>query len=182
MQLAFAFSVIIFWNTIDWTIASSLNNNIVNPLIKLLETLTWVFFIAMAVYSFYRIITANWNEEAIKSWRMTIFYAIIWFIVIRFVRIIVSSMYWTINCTNWNNSCIWSNNLSQATNIIITIIDWMNSFLSIIIILMIMYAWFNILLSWWDEEKIKKWKSTLIYIIIWLLILSFNYIILTFFL
>ncbi len=180
MQLAYLFMEVTFWSSFSWLTAESIWNYIVMPLISFIETFIWALFIAIAVYSFYRLVTANWNEEIIKSWKMSIFYAIVWFIIIRFVRILVWSMYWNIYCTNWDNSCLWSVNSSGAANIIITIINWINSFLAIIIVIMIIYAWFNILLSWWDEEKVKKWKNTIIYIIIWLFILSFNYIILTF--
>jgi hypothetical protein len=44
-----------------------------------------------------------------------------------------------------------------------------------------MYAWSLVLLSAWDEEKLKKAKSMILYVAIWVLLLAFNYLILTFF-
>jgi len=48
--------------------------------------------------------------------------------------------------------------------------------------IMIIYAGAQIMLSGWDEEKIKKWKSSLLYIFIGIFILTVNYLIITFFL
>lgn len=33
------------------------------------------------------------------------------------------------------------------------------------------YGWFTILTSWWDEEKVKKWKNYIIYVVIWLIVI-----------
>jgi hypothetical protein len=41
--------------------------NLIEPLINLLMTLTSIFFIAIAIFAFYRLITANGNEEAVKK-------------------------------------------------------------------------------------------------------------------
>jgi hypothetical protein len=57
----------------------------------------------------------------------------------------------------------------------------MNSFVWIIVILMIIYAWFTVLTWAWDEEKLKRAKTSILYIAIWILILIINYLILTFF-
>jgi hypothetical protein len=49
------------------------------------------------------------------------------------------------------------------------------------VVLMILYAWFLVLTSWWDEEKYKKAKKIILYSWIWILILFASYLILTFF-
>jgi multisubunit Na+/H+ antiporter MnhB subunit len=72
--------------------------------------------------------------------------------------------------------------MSEWIQLIIRVINWMNGFVAIIVLLMIIYAWAQILLSAWDEEKIKKWKQALIYIAIGLFVLAINFLILTFFL
>ena len=56
----------------------------------------------------------------------------------------------------------------------------MNWFVWIAVILMIVYAWIQVLFSAWDEEKLWKAKSSIIYIVIWIAILIMNYFILTF--
>ena len=167
-QIAFYFVNILFDKNINDTLAYSFIDKIINPIINLLS-MAWVFFfIAMMIYAFYRIITANWDEEKAKSGKMSVLYAAIWFIVIRASNALVTTIY-------------WDKNLEWFSSIIVNIIDWMNSFVWIIVILLIIYAWFTLLVSWWDEEKLKKAKSSILYIAIWLAILIANYLILTFF-
>ncbi len=45
------------------------------------------------------------------------------------------------------------------------------SFISIIAVIYLMYAGFIVLTSAWDEEKLKKTKSIIIYVIIWIIII-----------
>ena len=33
------------------------------------------------------------------------------------------------------------------------------------------YGWFTILVSWGDEDKVKKWKNIIIYVVIWLIVI-----------
>jgi hypothetical protein len=75
---------------------------IVYPLLALLQTLASLFFIAMAFFAFYRLITANGNEEAVKTGKMTILYALIGFLVIRFAKAIVEAFYGHINCDSFS--------------------------------------------------------------------------------
>jgi hypothetical protein len=165
--------------------------DLLNPIIKILETGASFIFIAMAVYAFYRMVTSNGNEEWAKDWKMTIFYWCIWFIIIKLSKEIIYATYWKINCQeysplgiftirNWS-TCIAQSNLSGVTNIIVNIINWVNGFVWIAVIIMILYAGANILFSNWDGEKIKKAKNTIVYIVIWLAILVLSYFILTFF-
>jgi len=164
--------------------------NIIEPLIKILEMWASFAFIAIAIYAFYKIVTSNWDDEKAKTWKMTIVYAIIWFIVIKISRAIVETVYWKINCdaTNaksffifQNDKCIEPASLSKFAQIVLDIINWMNGFVWIITVIMIIYVWAQIFLSAWDEEKLKNGKKAIIYIIIWLFILFANYLILTFF-
>lgn len=188
MQISYSIVRVLFDRWVSEGLASDLISYIINPLIKILETSASFFFIAMAVYAFYKLVTSNWDEEKSSSWKKTIIYAIIWYIVIRFSKLIVDATYWRINCDDtlfWfedRNNCLdKTNNLWEFSNIIVTIINYLNSFVAIVTIILIIYAWANILLSWWDEEKLKKSKTSIIYIAVWILVLIINYLILTFF-
>jgi len=190
MQLAFTFTRLIFDKRIGETLAFSLMQNLIEPIINLLMTLASIFFIAIAIFAFYRLITANGNEETVKKWKMTILHAIIGFMLIKFARGIVETIYGKIDCNNvdlwivtieWGN-CINRANLTGGVEIIVTLINWLNGFVWLAVVIMIMYTGSQILLSGGDEEKLKKWKQALIYIAIWLAILAMNYLILTFFL
>lgn len=190
MQLAYTLTLILYDKSIGEQLAFNLIDTVVNPLLSLLETLASIFFLAMAIYTFYRLITANGAEDKIKSAKMTILYSIIWFMVIRFSRLIVESVYGRLNCesalggliTVDSGRCLTEADLNGWVRIIVSIINWANSFIWIVVVIMIMYAGFQILISGGDEEKLKKGKQTMIYIAIGLLLLVMNYLILTFFL
>ena len=67
MQIAFAFGKIMFDQGVSARLGASLLEHLVWPIILLIQTLASIFFIAMAIFAFYRLVTANGNEEAIKS-------------------------------------------------------------------------------------------------------------------
>jgi len=52
-------------------------DNLIWPLVTLLQTLAGFFFIAIAIYAFYRLVTANGNDEAISGAKKTIGFALI---------------------------------------------------------------------------------------------------------
>jgi hypothetical protein len=109
--------------------------------------------------------------------------------VIRFAKTIVDTTYGTIDCdgNNWwifqviGNNCINKWNLSGFNNTIVDIINWANGLIGIVIIVMIIFAGFQIIFFGWNEDKLKKWMHSVIYIAIGLFLLFANYLILTFF-
>lgn len=189
MQIAFAFTKILYDQWVSARLWASLIENLIWPLISLIYTLASVFFIAMAIYAFYRLVTANGNEEAVKSWKMTIIYALLGFIILRFARAIVEAFYGSINCESFDygfiiingENCINRLDISEGANIILTVLNWVNGFIALIVLLMIIYAGFQILLSGGDEEKVTKGKTAIIYIALGLLLLVINFLLLTFF-
>lgn len=193
MQVAYGFvrTLAIYNGWVIWQpFGQEVYKNIINPLISVIEIWASFVFIAIAIYAFYKMVTSNWDDEKAKSWKMTIFYAILWFIIIKVSRRIVETVYWRINCANTsdnsffifqNDKCIEPSNLSNFSNIILNIINWMNWFVWIITLIMVIYVWAQVFLSFWDEEKLKNGKKAIIYIIIWVLVLFTNYLILTFF-
>lgn len=60
------------------------------------------------------------------------------------------------------------------------IITYLLTFISIIAVIYIIYAWFNILVSRWSEDVQKKQKSTIVSIVIWMVIIWLSYSIVTF--
>ncbi len=162
-----------YWN--------DLVSQIILPLVKVLELSTAFFFILIAIYSFYRLVSSNWNEESAKAWKMTILYAVIWFLVVKVAADLVFALYW--NC-KWNIARLfWATcNLNQSTNIVASFINWLNSFVALTVIIMVIFTWAQVMFSNWDDEKLTKAKKSIIYIAIWIWILVFDYIILTFFL
>lgn len=60
------------------------------------------------------------------------------------------------------------------------VIIFLIGFMSLIAVIYIIYAGFNILIGWGDEEKIKKSKSIIVYVILGLLIIYLAYTIVVF--
>lgn len=170
-----------------WSISELLMNNIIIPLTSLLETWASFIFILIAIYAFYKLITSNWDENAVKNGRNTIFYSIIWFIIIKVSTTLITAVYGKCELKNYLSKiftsleCQRNPNISEISSIMTTIINWINSFIWIWIIIMIIFAWLQIIFSKWDEEKLKSGKKSIIYIAIWVWILVMNYFIITFF-
>jgi hypothetical protein len=181
MQISYSFVV----NTFDkWasSFASSLISNVFIPIINLLETLAVIFFMLIAIYSFIRLLSSNWEKEKQKKWIDSIIYATIWIFLVIFSSRIITSIYWTYNISiSWDISIEKENSFSWFTTMFIKFINWVNWFVAIITLIMIMYAWVNIIFADWDEEKLKKWRTTIVYAFIWIFILVTSYLILTFF-
>jgi hypothetical protein len=181
MQIPFTIYSVIFDKEVNANLAVNVKEKLINPFVNLMMLLASFAFIAVAIYAFYRIITANWNEENIKRWKTTIIQAIIWFLVLKIADFLVKNTL-SLWCTSW----LWvsvncSQNITKNANVITTIINWVNTFVALAIVVMIMYAWFQILIWGGSEDRNKKAKNIMIYIAIWLLVLFANYLILTFF-
>lgn len=169
----------------EWikSIAYNLLENIITPFTNFLETWAAFIFILIAIYAFFKMITSNWDEEALKTGRNTVLYSVLWFILIKISAALVNAFYSSCGFISkiWKlcvEEELW---IDKAPSLIINIINWMNSFIWIWVVLMIIYSWFKIIFSSWDEEKLNQWKKTFIYIVIWIFILIANYLILNFF-
>ena len=55
------------------------------------------------------------------------------------------------------------------------LIRFLLTFVSIIAVAYIIYAWFRIMTWAWDEETLKKQKNTIIYVIIWIVVMWLAY-------
>lgn len=188
-QISYSFIETLYNQNVTEWLAKQFIDNIIYPLIKLIQTCASFFFIGIAIYAFFRMITANWNEEKVKTWRMSIFYSIVWFVIIKISKAIVETIYWKVDCNNmnlWfiefsNTDCVIRENLTWSVKILADVINWANSFIFIVILIFIMYTWFQVIFSIWNEEVLKKAKKSILYIILWLALLFINYLILTFF-
>ena len=193
MQIAYVLTITLFdgarWVDDLWQISSLwtdrafiLFQNLILPIITLLQTLASFFFLAIAIYAFYRLVTSNGNDEAASNGKKTIWYALIWFLIVILARQIIEAFYGRVSCDLLWGNCGFTQDISSGVQIIISIINWLNWFVAIVVVIMILYTWARILLSAWDEDTLKKSKSSLVYIAIWLFILFANFLILTIFL
>ncbi len=58
---------------------------------------------------------------------------------------------------------------------ILGVFIYLLGFLWLIAVIRFMKWWFEILTAWWDDEKRNKWKKTLIFTIVWILVIIFAY-------
>lgn len=193
-QVAYAFIMVLFDKWVSQNLAEEFAQRIFNPFIGLLETAASFFFITIAIYAFYKLVTAHGNEESVKSGKMSIVYAIMWFIIIKLTKALVNSIYGKVNCSessftniikgssSWKPQCLEPANLEWFAKVVVDVINWANWFIWIILVVLIIYTWAKILLSGWNEDTLKSSKSSLLYIAIWVWLLVMNYLILTFFL
>lgn len=132
-----------------------------------------------------------------KKYLLIIGFTLIWLLSFLHTSLASANIFW------WNNQkipyCTWNECWLQqwveqvkSSGIMWIITEWTASwyiqrvviyilwFLSIIAVILIIYAWFNMLTSAWDDEKAKKSKTIIIYSIIWLVIIFLAWPITTF--
>lgn len=95
---------------------------------------------------------------------------------------------WEVNLCKWNDCTMqwWQDEVKKAlwndietdkkfSEYIVDVVKYILTFVSLIAVIYIMYAWFMILTWAWDEEKIKSSKKTILYVIIWMIVIWFAY-------
>lgn len=172
------------WSTLGWEFWI----NIFSPIVNLLQMLAAFGFLFMAIWAFFIMVSAWWDEEKVKKSKNTILYAIIGFFLIKIPYTIVRAFYGRPGCENstWGfiniGTCdIKEVDLSGWIGIVWKIFTFFNTFLSIICVILIVYAGWLVLVSWGDEEKLKKAKHIILYIILGFIILVGSHAIFRFF-
>lgn len=156
------------------------------PIIKLLSTLTSFVFLSMAIMSFYRIITAWWDDGKVKKWKDDIIYAVIWIFFVKVSPFLVAKTTWLIDWTtlklntdSWNP--VTNQQITQLPEALAVIIKYINGFVWMATVVLIIFAWLIIMTANWDDAKVKKWKKIITYAMIWLFILAISYSLLWFY-
>lgn len=191
MQIAFSiWSTLILTNSSD-RVGSALGwefwVNVFWPIVDLLQILAAFGFILMAVWAFFIMATAG-DEEKVKKSRNTILYAIIGFLLIKIPYEIIKAFYGRPGCEKSSSSLVSIGtcdikevDLAKWIGIIWKIFSFINTFLSVICVILIIYAGWLVLISWGDEEKLKKAKNIIIYIILGFILLVASHAIFRFF-
>lgn len=157
--------------------------NIIYPILNFLRYIAAICFFIVLVYAFYRIIFSWWDEEGFQSGKQTFIGATLGFIIMIIAEPIVRMAY------GWSD-CWWSKLFGIPTectkrvfdssvflDTAVKIIVFLNGFIALVTVIMIMYAWFLVLTGGWDEEKSEKAKKTITYAVIGVLIILFSYVI-----
>lgn len=194
MQIAFS-----VWNTLILKSSSDIIGssfgwnfwlNIFSPIVDLLQVLASFGFLLMAVWAFFILVSAAGDEERVKKAKNTILYAIIGFLLIKVPYEIVKAFYgspggktpcqsgWFVSI----GSCdIKDVSLNKGISIVGEIFIFFNTFLSVICVILIIYAGWLVLISGGEEEKLKKAKNTILYIVLGFILLVASHAIFRFF-
>lgn len=168
--------------------------NIFEPIVMLFQYFASFAFLAMMIYAFYVIVTGAGDEDKLKKGKNTLIFAILGFVLIQFPVTIVRLMYAGVpECQNTQDQGLWdlaaacenksgSVNLSGSIGLIGQIIQYLNMFLTVLCVLMAIYAGWLLFISAGDEDKVKRAKNIFIYITIGLILLVLSHAIFRFFL
>lgn len=164
------------WQNIDSRFGWAIWLKILLPIVWILQLLASFGFLLMVIYAFYLIVWGAWDEEKVKKGKKTIIYGLIGFFLMRMPEPIIRAIYGTPKCEDDALITIWwceiaNNDISWAVWIIGKIILYANWFLMLVCVILIIYAGWLVLISGWDEEKLKKAKSTILYVIIGFIVL-----------
>ncbi len=184
MQAAFVFVDTLYNKNVNGFTSMLFLDKMVYPFVHLLEILASFGFLAMAFFAFFRIVTAGGDEEMVKKGKQTIISALIGFIIMKLPAVLVKSIYGEAKCDApllFSICRIKDPNLSGAISVMTSIINYINGFLAIVIVVLVLYAGWLVLSSGGDDEKIKQAKKILLYIVIGVVLLVSSYILFNFF-
>lgn len=120
----------------------------------------WAFFTAIILLWYYwrSMISAMDDEEKVKKMRQWIINIIIVLISIK----IIDYIYFIAQAPNFK---------SKATELIVEVSKVMWYMLWGFFTLSLIYYWFRLMFSWWDEEALKKVKNVIISILLWTIVI-----------
>lgn len=155
--------------------------NIIYPILNFLRYIAATCFFLAAIYAFYRIVTSGGNEEWFDDGKKIFIGSIIGFIIMMIAEPLVRIAYGWGNC--WSNkifgvSTNCTNRVFDASGVLglfAKIIVFLNGFLALVVLIMILYAGFLVLTGAGNEEKNDKAKKTISYALIGVIILIFSY-------
>lgn len=78
------------------------------------------------------------------------------------------SLFWTDKISDTLKPNDWNNDLVQTADNLLGYIIGLFYFIAVAFWI---YWGFTILVSGWDEDKVKKWKNIIIYVVIWLIVI-----------
>lgn len=124
--------------------------NVIQPFVALILLIASFAFIAMSIYAFYLLTTANGDEDQQKQGYQTITAAIIGFLLLKFPPVIVRTIYGTPGCrTSFLSLCTEEvpPDISGTVRIMTNVINYVNGFLAIVAVLMFIWAGWLVLSS-----------------------------------
>lgn len=155
--------------------------NIIYPIVNFLRFLAGTMFFFWAIYGFYNYVTANGDEEHASKWKKLFIGCAIGFIIMYIAEVVVKMSYggWLcggrtifgvpVDCINRIFDTVW------VFWTIAKVIVFLNSFVALVVLILIIYGWFLILTGAGNEEHNENLKRVIIYATIGIIILIFSY-------
>lgn len=173
-----------FWSYFGWQFWT----NIFSPIVGIMLMLASFWFLFMMIYAFYIMVTGGGDDEKQKKGKNIVIYAIIGFVLIRLPQAIIEAIYGQPDCKTTlsglitiGDCAIKKQDLAASIGIIGKVVNFFNGFLAIVCVLLVIYAGWLVLISGWDEEKLKKAKRILLYIALGFLLLVASHALFRFF-
>lgn len=184
MQSAYVFVATLYNKDITGRTADLFLDRIIYPFVRLIGILASFVFLAIAFLAFYKLVTAGGDEEKAKTAKRSIITGIVGFLILKIPQTLVESIYGKVHCDNallFGICRLDDPNLGATVSIMTKFVNYLNGFLGIVTVLLIIYAGGLILTSGGDEEKIKKAKGIVKYIFIGVFLLVTSYVMFNFF-
>lgn len=185
MQSAFVFVTTLYDKNITGRTADVFLDRIVYPFVTLMELLASFAFLFIAFLAFFKLVTAGGDDDKAKQAKRSIATGIAGFMLIKLPKAIVTSIYGSVKCENtliFGVCKLEDPNLSGAVTVMTKVVNYINGFLGIVTVLLIIYAGWLVLTSGGDDEKLKKAKGTIKYIFVGLFLIVASYSLFNFFL
>ncbi len=149
-------------NREDWNFLIFEKNfiKIIDQVVLFLEIILWAIAVFVIVISWIKIILSRWKEDKLNEAKARIIWVIIALIFIWFIRVWESFLI----AKDWFKISTWTWIFQKIANLALYL-AWPIALFFLVI------AWYYYITSAWDEERTKKWKTIIINVIIWVIIL-----------
>lgn len=121
---------------------------------KILLIITILFSLNISVHAAWSIFWTNTTDIIYCTWKQC------------------SLENWTKVVKSWID---WIEKNRTASVYIMAVIKYLITFISLLAVIYIIYAWFRILTWAWEEDQVKKSKQTILWVMIWIVIIWLAY-------
>ena len=162
-------------------IAANLYEKVLYPFIKLLlYFVIWILFFIMAakVIKF----ATSTDDSTKKKSLGVILWSVVWIFVVMWSKQIVEAVMWkqesVLNDAANNISDMWNSILEfERIQLISQIINWVMWLTVFVIVVLIIVQWYKMFTKPDDPKNRESLKKTLLYVIIWVLVIGASYVI-----
>lgn len=162
-------------------LASDLYENLMYPFIKVaLYLVVWVLFIMMAIKVVNFIISTD--EAAKKKAWWIILWCAIWILIVMGSKQMVEGIMWkqekVLDVTSTMVDEMWNPLMEfESIPIIAQIINWIMWLAMFVVLVLIIIQWYRMFAKPDDPKNRERLKKTLLYVLIWVLVIGASYII-----